>query len=60
VLTDSLPGDLDTFSADIPIVNQTVFVALKTQNEEGEWSRLSNNDFWPQRKTWLPIIFNIP
>ena len=60
VLTDSLPGDLDTFSADIPIVNQTVFVVLKTQNEEGEWSRLSNNAFWPQRKTWLPIIFNIP
>ena len=60
LLTDSLPGDLDTYTADIPIVNEPVFIALKTQNFDGKWSRLSNNTFWPQRKTWLPIIFYNP
>ena len=60
LLTGSLPGDTDTYDTDIPIVNETVFIALKTQNAEGEWSRLSNNAFWPQRKTWLPLILNTP
>jgi hypothetical protein len=60
LLTDSLPGQTNTYATDIPIVNETVFVALKTQNAEGEWSPLSNNAFWPQRKTWLPLILNTP
>ncbi|GAF81270.1 unnamed protein product, partial [marine sediment metagenome] len=60
LLTDSLPGYIDTYDADIPIVNETVFIALKTQNAAGEWSRLSNNAFWPQRQTWLPLILNTP
>ena len=60
LLTGSLPGDYDTYDADIPVLNETVFIALKTQNVEGEWSPLSNNTFWPQRNTWLPIILNDP
>ena len=57
LLTDSLPGDNGTYQTNIPIINQTVFVALKTQDTEGAWSPLSNNVFWPQQKTWLPLIF---
>ena len=60
LLTDSLPGNTDTYEANIPITNEIVYIALKTQNAVGEWSRLSNNAFWPQRQTWLPIIQNTP
>jgi hypothetical protein len=56
LLTDSLPGNTGTYQTNIPIVNQTVFVALKTRNAAGAWSPLSNNAFWPQQKTWLPLI----
>jgi hypothetical protein len=60
LLTDSLLGDTGTYNTNIPIVNETVFVALKTQNDEGLWSTLSNNAFWPQQKNWLPLILNAP
>ena len=57
LLTDSLPGNTGTYQTNIPIINQSVFVALKTRDTEGAWSPLSNNALWPQQKTWLPLIF---
>jgi hypothetical protein len=58
LLTSTLPGHTDTFSTTIPYAEDMVFIALKTQSATGEWSSLSNNAYWPQQKTWLPIILN--
>jgi hypothetical protein len=55
LLTDSLPGDADLFTAVIPYGGGTTYFALKTWNAGGA-SALSNNGFWPTLYVYLPII----
>ncbi len=56
LLTDSLPGTQGTFTAALPYTAGTVYFALKTQGEQGEWSGLSNNAVWPHLDVYLPLV----
>ena len=56
LLTGTLPGHQNTYTASLPYASGTLFFALKTQNAEGGWSALSNNAFWPRRDAFLPIV----
>ncbi len=56
LLTDTLSGSADTFTAKVPYNNNTVYFALKWQNAGGDWSALSYNAFWPHFDVWLPLI----
>jgi len=55
LLTDTLPGDAETYTATVPYGDSTVYFALKSQNEGG-WSGLSNNAFWPHWDVFLPLV----
>jgi len=56
LLTDSLPGNAETFDAVVPFDGSTVYFALKSHNSQGGWSSLSNNTFWPRRSFYLPLV----
>jgi hypothetical protein len=56
LLTDTLPGSAESFTATVPYDGGTVYFALKSQNAEGEWADLSNNAFWPRWDTFLPLV----
>jgi hypothetical protein len=55
LLADNLAGDVGEYTETIPFDGSTRYFALKTRNEGGE-SALSNNAFWPQKHTFLPLI----
>jgi hypothetical protein len=55
LLTDSLPGTANVFTATVTSSGGLVYFALKSRNGTG-WSALSNNAFWPQRTMYGPII----
>ncbi len=55
VLTSTLPGSATAFTATIPYSGGTAYFALKSQNDGG-WSALSNNAFWPHRDVYLPLV----
>ncbi|MCB9446004.1 MAG: hypothetical protein H6669_17390 [Ardenticatenaceae bacterium] len=57
LLTDSLAGDVDEYTAVIPYTGSTLYFALKTGNDGGI-SALSNNIFWPQNTVFLPIVLH--
>lgn len=56
VLAEGLGGSTTTFSATIPYNGQTLYFAQKGYNNEGGWSLLSNNGFWPTFETYLPLV----
>jgi hypothetical protein len=56
LLTDTLPGSVETYTATVPYDDSTVYFALKSQNAEGGWSDLSNNAFWPYWNVYLPLV----
>jgi len=56
VLTDTLPGSTESYTATVPYDGNTVYFALKSQNAEGDWSDLSNNAFWPYWNVYLPLV----
>jgi hypothetical protein len=56
LLTSKLSGDQSTYIAKLLYSGGTLYFALKTQNELGEWSDLSNNAFWPSFSIHLPLI----
>ncbi|MCD6554004.1 MAG: hypothetical protein J7M16_08345, partial [Anaerolineae bacterium] len=56
LLTDTLPGSTETYTATVPYASGIVYFALKSQNAEGDWSSLSNNAFWPHFDVYLPLI----
>lgn len=59
VLTDTLPGQQSRYTATLPYVEGDVyFFALKSQDEQGGWSGLSNNAIWfqPQHFVFLPLV----
>jgi hypothetical protein len=57
ILADGLSGVLDSYSGSLPYSGGTVYFALKAQNDQGEWSVVSNNGFWPATKTALPVLW---
>ena len=56
LLTSTLPGSANTFTAAVPYGGGTLYFALKSQNAEGAYSILSNNAFWPHWDVYLPLI----
>jgi hypothetical protein len=56
LLTNSLPGTADSFTASVPSTGGTVYFAFKAQNVEGVYSGLSNNAFWPTQDLYLPLL----
>ena len=56
LLTDTLPGSAETYTAAVFYGGDTVYFALKSQNADGAWSSLSNNAFWPHRDVYLPLV----
>ncbi len=56
VLIDSaIPGSQTTYTTVVSYTGQTVYFALRWQNEEGEWSPVSNPAFWPGFAVHLPL-----
>jgi hypothetical protein len=55
ILTDSLPGGIDAYTATVPYEGGTVYFALRSENQGGV-SGLSNNAFWPHWDVLLPIV----
>ncbi len=56
LISDTLPGGTETFTAVVPYSGGPVYFALKTQNAEGDPSGLSNNAFWPSWDIFLPLV----
>ncbi|MBN1812605.1 MAG: right-handed parallel beta-helix repeat-containing protein [Anaerolineae bacterium] len=55
LLTDTLPGDTEIYTAVVPHAGETVYFALRTQGVGGQ-SDLSNNAFWPSVDVCLPLV----
>jgi hypothetical protein len=56
VITDTLPGGQSTFTALLPYSSGTIYIALRSQNADGDRSAVSNNVFWPHFDVFLPLI----
>jgi subtilisin family serine protease len=56
ILTDTLPGGAEAYTATIPFEGGIVYFAHRSQDEDGQWSTLSNSAFWPARYTYIPLI----
>ena len=55
-LVASAPGSREWLTASVSYGGGVLFLALKSQNGAGEWSRLSNNAFWPAKNVALPLV----
>jgi hypothetical protein len=55
-LSGDLPGITSAFTTTIAYNGGTVFFALRSQGDGGEWSPVSNNAFWPQKRLFLPHL----
>lgn len=56
LLTNTLSGTANIFTATVPYTSGVVYFALKSQNAEGAFSALSNNAFWPHLDLYLPLV----
>ena len=56
LLTDTVPGSANIYTATVPYSGGTLYFALKSQNAEGAYSALSNNAFWPRWDVYLPLV----
>jgi hypothetical protein len=56
LLTGTLLGSTEGFTATVSYDDSTVYFALRSQNAEGNWSDLSNNAFWPHLDVFLPFV----
>jgi hypothetical protein len=57
LLTDTLSGSVEIYTATVPYESGTAYFALKTQGAGGE-SSLSNNAFWPHVDIYLPLVLH--
>jgi hypothetical protein len=55
-----LPGEIDSYIADIAYDIDPFYVALKTQDFDGDWSALSNVVYWPRQLVCLPLLLYQP
>jgi hypothetical protein len=56
LLTSTLSGAAQTYTATVSYISGTAYFALESQNAEGVGSALSNNAFWPRQDIYLPLI----
>jgi hypothetical protein len=55
LLTDTLPGSAEVYTAVVPYGGGTTYFALKTEGAGG-LSNVSNNAFWPHLDVYLPLV----
>ncbi|MDY7042386.1 MAG: hypothetical protein SVX38_16140, partial [Chloroflexota bacterium] len=56
LITNTLSGGVEAFTATVPYGGDTVYFAHRAQNAAGDWSDVSNNAFWPHRDVYLPLV----
>jgi hypothetical protein len=56
LLTNTLSGTAQTYTATVTYTSGIAYFALKSQNAEGGLSALSNNAFWPRQDIYLPLV----
>jgi len=56
LLTNTLSGTAQTYTATVTYTSGMAYFALKSQNAEGGLSALSNNAFWPHQDICLPLV----
>jgi hypothetical protein len=56
LLTNTLPGNTETYTATMPYSGEIVWFALRSQDVNGGWSGLSNSVFWPHLDVYLPLV----
>ncbi len=56
VISDSLPGSTDSFTAHVQYAGGSVYFAVKSQDASGGWLGLSNNAYWPRFEVYLPLV----
>lgn len=54
-LTDNVLSSQGVYTGYVPYSSGTLYFALKSQNNAGEWSPISNNVYWPVNYVYLPI-----
>lgn len=54
--TASKPGSSEWLTTPIEHAGGTLYLALKSQNSVGIWSKLSNTAFWPGVHVYLPLV----
>ena len=52
----SVPSSIEQLSTRLDYPEDAVYLALKSQNNKGNWSELSNIAFWPHQEVYLPLI----
>jgi hypothetical protein len=52
------PSSTNWSAVSVPYSGSTVYLALRSQDSEGDWSELSNNAFWPAVRVWIPFLSN--
>ena len=55
LLTDTLPGSTETFTATVPYGGGTVYFGHRSQDALGQWSAPANG-FWPASYVYLPLV----
>ena len=55
LLTDTLPGGTETFTATVPYEGGTIYFGHKSQDTLGQWSAPANA-FWPSFDIYLPLV----
>jgi hypothetical protein len=55
-LSGDLTGGTDSYTTTIPYSGGSLFFALRSQGSGGDWSPVSNNAFWPQKRLFLPRL----
>lgn len=54
--TASAPGSSEWLTTPVDYTSDTLYLALKSQDSEGDWSELSNNAFWSHWDIYLPLV----
>jgi hypothetical protein len=54
--TASAPGSREWLTTAVDYAGGVLYMALKSQNQVGSWSELSNNAFWPYAEIHLPLV----
>jgi hypothetical protein len=54
--TASEPGSGERLTTPVDDTGDMLYLALKSQNNAGGWSALSNNAVWPHQDVYLPLI----
>jgi len=55
-ISPSAPGTVEQLTVPAYQVGDVLYIALRAQLNDGTWSDVSNNAFWPQIPVYLPMV----